>query len=207
MDFRPKPSSRALGRVGEVETHPSGIVMNYCSACGARVTVKVPEGDNRPRHVCTHCHTVHYENPRIVVGCVPWYEGRILICRRAIEPRLGYWTVPAGFLENGETLAEGAARECFEEANARARIGGLLSIINVPYAHQVHVLFRATLDQPEFGAGAESLEVKLVTPDEIPWHDIAFRSIEFGLKAFLSDRENNLETVHTESLYPVDHSH
>ena len=179
--------------------------MNYCQSCGAPVRAQIPDGDNRVRHVCTQCHTIHYDNPRIVVGCVPEYDGRILLCRRAIEPRLGLWTVPAGFLENGETLAEGAARECWEEANARVTIGSLLSIINVTYAHQVHVLYRARMATAEYGAGSESLEVKLVTPAEIPWADLAFRSIEFGLKAYLTDRHNHTETVHTESLYPLYH--
>jgi ADP-ribose pyrophosphatase YjhB (NUDIX family) len=177
-------------------------IMNFCSSCGASVKLTIPAGDNRPRFVCSQCQTVHYENPRIVVGCVPEYQGKILICKRAIEPRLGFWTVPAGFLENGETLEAGAQRECYEEALADVTIGSLLSVINVTYAHQVHVLFRATLNKPVFGAGSESLEVKLVSEAEIPWADIAFRSIDFGLKRYFDDRVNQHERVHMESLFP-----
>ena len=119
--------------------------MNFCSQCGAKVQLRIPPGDHLPRFVCEACGTVHYQNPRLVVGCVPEHEGRILLCRRAIEPRRGYWTVPAGFMENGETLQEAAARECYEEALARVQIGSLLSVVHVLHAEQVHVFFRATL--------------------------------------------------------------
>jgi ADP-ribose pyrophosphatase YjhB (NUDIX family) len=173
--------------------------MNFCSNCGSRVAFRVPPGDQLPRFVCDSCGTIHYQNPRIVVGCVPVHEGRILICRRAIEPRLGYWTVPAGFMENGESLQQGAARECQEEALADVEIGSLLSLVSILGAHQVHVFFRATLRTPEFGAGPESLEVKLVTPEEIPWGDIAFQSTTFSLQKYLADlaagRENQHLTV------------
>ena len=121
----------------------------------------MPEGDHRPRHVCTGCGTVHYQNPKIVAGCVPEHEGRILLCRRAIEPRHGYWTIPAGFMENGETTQDAARRESLEEALAEVEIGSLLAVVHVLHADQVHVMFRARLPQPEFGAGAESLEVML----------------------------------------------
>src|SRR5690348_14599493 len=140
--------------------------MNFCTQCGARLEFRVPTGDHLARHVCDTCGTVHYQNPRLVVGCVPEYQGRILLCRRAIEPRRGYWTVPAGFYENGETLQHGAARECQEEALAAVEVGSLLSIVHVLHAQQVHVFFRATLREPQFGAGPESLEVRLVAPEE-----------------------------------------
>jgi ADP-ribose pyrophosphatase YjhB (NUDIX family) len=159
--------------------------MKFCSECGTAVEVRVPDGDHLPRLVCPSCATVHYQNPKVVVGCVPEYEGRLLLCKRAIEPRHGYWTIPAGFMENGETLQAGAARECWEEALARVEIGSLLAIANVVHAHQVHVFFRARLPRPEYGAGAESLEVALYRPDEIPWPEIAFPSTEFALRRYL----------------------
>jgi ADP-ribose pyrophosphatase YjhB (NUDIX family) len=170
--------------------------VNFCSHCGQPVTLRVPEGDNRPRHVCASCGTIHYRNPKIVVGCVPEWQGRILICRRAIEPRLGYWTIPAGFLENGETLHTGAERESREEALARVEIGSLLAVVSVLYAEQVHITFRAALPQPKFGVGEESLEVKLVDEAEIPWKDIAFASVEFALRRYFSDRSAGLEGLH-----------
>jgi ADP-ribose pyrophosphatase YjhB (NUDIX family) len=170
--------------------------MNFCNQCGSRVSLRIPPGDHLPRHICDACGTIHYQNPRVVVGCVPEYEGRILICKRAIEPRLGFWTIPAGVMENGETLQQGAARECQEEALADVEIGSLLSLVSVLGAHQVHVFFRATLREPEFGAGPESLEVKLVTEDEIPWADIAFPSTRFALERYLDDRRAGREDHH-----------
>jgi ADP-ribose pyrophosphatase YjhB (NUDIX family) len=170
--------------------------MNFCSNCGSRVALRIPPGDERPRFVCDSCGTIHYQNPRIVVGCVPEHEGRILICRRAIEPRLGYWTVPAGFMENGESLQQGAARECHEEALADVEIGSLLALVSLISVHQVHVFFRAKLRTPAFGAGPESLEVKLVTPEEIPWNDIAFQSTTFALQHWLADRAAGREDYH-----------
>jgi len=159
--------------------------MNFCSACGQAVHSTVPDGDNRPRFVCTSCGTVHYENPKLVVGCVPEYQGRILLCRRAIQPRQGYWTVPAGFMENGETLAEAALRETWEEALARVELGELFALVDVLQAAQVHVFFRARLATPEFGAGTESLECRLVAPAEIPWEELAFPSIRIALETWL----------------------
>ena len=171
--------------------------MKYCSQCGQPVELRVPEGDNLPRHVCPACSAIHYQNPKIVVGCVPEFEGRILLCKRAIEPRLGYWTFPAGFMENGETLQAAAARESWEEALARVEIGSLLAVVNVVHAHQVHVMFRARLPVPEFGAGSESLEVDLYRPEDIPWGEIAFPSIEFALRRYLDDRSRGVEGLHT----------
>lgn len=170
--------------------------MNFCSNCGHGVEIRVPEGDHLPRHVCPSCHTIHYQNPKIVVGCVPEHEGRILLCTRAIEPRLGYWTFPAGFMENGETLQAAAARECWEEALARVEIGSLLAVVNVVHAHQVHVMFRAHLPEPVFGVGTESLHAGLYREDEIPWDDIAFPSIEFALRRYLEDRARGVSDYH-----------
>lgn len=174
--------------------------MNFCPQCGARVEFRIPPGDHLARHVCDACGTIHYQNPRLVVGCVPEHAGRILLCRRAIEPRRGYWTVPAGFMENGETLQQAAARESQEEALAQVEIGSLLSMVHVLHAQQVHVFFRATLREPSFGAGPESLEVELVHPQEIPWPELAFPSTEFTLRRYLEDRAAGVEPHHFTSL-------
>jgi len=164
--------------------------MKYCSNCGDRVAQKVPEGDTKTRWVCGACEIVHYQNPKIVVGCVPEIDGRILLCKRAIEPRYGYWTVPAGFMEIGETIAEGAARETLEEACAEVEIGHLFASVDVPEAGQVHLFFTARL-VGDFAAGHETLEAELYSRDEIPWDDIAFRSGHFALKKYLDDAGSN----------------
>ena len=174
--------------------------MNFCCHCGQPVALTVPAGDHLPRHVCTGCGAVHYQNPKIVAGCVPEYQGRILLCRRAIEPRRGYWTIPAGFMENGETTQDAARRESIEEALADVEIGSLLAVVHVLHADQVHVMFRARLPKPEFGAGAESLEVALVGEADIPWHDIAFRSVDFALRRYLEDRRKGAEGHHFTTL-------
>src|SRR5256885_2761069 len=142
---------------------------DVCSSDLAPVRLRVPEGDTLPRYVCEACGTIHYQNPRLVVGCVPEHEGRILLCRRAIEPRRGYWTVPAGFLENGETLQQAAARESLEEALAQVTVGSLLSVVHVLHAEQVHVFFRASLPAARFGAGAARPEGVLGAPARSPW--------------------------------------
>jgi ADP-ribose pyrophosphatase YjhB (NUDIX family) len=164
--------------------------MKFCSICGHPVAKKTPDGDNRERWVCDSCNTTHYQNPNIVVGCVPEYQGSILLCRRAIEPRYGYWTVPAGFMELGETLAEGAARETLEEACATVEIGHLFASVDVVDAGQVHVFFSGNL-VGGFGVGEETLETALFTPDEIPWGDLAFRSGRFALEKYLEDAGRN----------------
>ena len=160
--------------------------MKYCTSCGETVTRKIPEGDNRRRWVCSSCGTVHYQNPRIVVGCVPERDGRVLLCKRAIEPRHGYWTVPAGFMELGETMQEGAARETLEEACAKVTIGRLFATVDVIEAGQVHVFFTAELEG-DFEPGPESLAVNMFSRDEIPWDDIAFRSGRFALEKYFAD--------------------
>jgi ADP-ribose pyrophosphatase YjhB (NUDIX family) len=170
--------------------------MKYCAECGHAVEQKVPAGDHLPRYVCPDCGTVHYQNPKIVAGCVPEYQGRILLCRRAIEPRHGYWTIPAGFMENGETTQEAARRESLEEACAHVEIGSLLAVVHVLHADQVHVMFRAALPKPEFAAGAESLEVMLCDEADVPWQDIAFRSVDFALRRYFDDRRRNVEAHH-----------
>ena len=170
--------------------------MKFCSVCGQPVESRIPPGDHRPRFVCTACATVHYENPRIIAGCVPEWEGRILLCKRAIEPRRGFWTIPAGFMENGEAVQDAASREAEEEALANVEIGSLLSVVNVLRAHQVHITFRARLLDTNFGVGEESLEVGLYEESEIPWADIAFLSVEFALRRYLEDRRNGVERLH-----------
>ena len=165
------------------------IPINFCNYCGYKVTITIPEGDNRERHVCLECGEIHYQNPKIVAGCLPVWEDRILICKRAIEPRRGYWTIPAGFMENDETIEEGAMRETWEEALAEVDDLHLYQIFNVTRVNQIYMLFRANLKDPEgFGAGPESLEVKLVEEQDIPWDDIAFRVIEQTLKRFFEER-------------------
>jgi ADP-ribose pyrophosphatase YjhB (NUDIX family) len=141
-----------------------------------------------PRFVCTSCNMVHYKNPLLVLGCVPEWQNQILLCRRAIEPRRGFWTVPAGFMENGETMQQAAARECYEEALAVVEVGSLLAVVNVTRANQVHVMFRAKLLEPKFAPGPESLEVALYDEARIPWSELAFASGEYALRQYFADR-------------------
>jgi ADP-ribose pyrophosphatase YjhB (NUDIX family) len=168
----------------------TGMGMKYCSHCGAQVELQVPEGDNRPRFTCGECGSIHYQNPKVVVGSIPVWEDRVLLCRRAIEPRYGFWTLPAGFMENGETTQEGAARETLEEANARVEIGGLYSLFNLPHIDQIYLLFRSRLLDLEFSPGDESLEVDLFREAEIPWEEIAFPVVRETLKLFFDDAKN-----------------
>ena len=171
--------------------------MKFCSECGAPVALRIPPGDERPRFVCATCDLVHYQNPKLVVGCVPEADdGRIVLCKRAIEPRVGFWTIPAGFMENGETLQQAAARESHEEALADVEIGSLLGIANVTQAHQVHVFFRARLRSPNIAPGPESLDVMFAHEHEVPWQDIAFPSTEFALRRYFEDRAANREGHH-----------
>lgn len=170
--------------------------MKFCAECGQPVALKIPDGEHLERHVCTACGTIHYQNPKIVAGCVPQLGSRILLCKRAIEPRRGYWTIPAGFMENGEALQDAAVRESMEEALARVAIGSLLAIVSVLRAHQVHIVFRAQLLDSNFGVGAESLEVGLYEESAIPWSEIAFMSVEFALRSFFADRRAGLEQPH-----------
>lgn len=174
--------------------------MKFCSSCGATVSFRIPPDDNRERFVCDSCQTVHYQNPRMVVGTIPVWGDQILLCRRAIEPRYGYWTLPAGFMENGETVAEGSRRETTEEAGATIELQGLYTMIDVPFIEQVHIFFRARLLNLDFDPGPESLEVKLFRADEIPWQDLAFRTVAKTLKLYLQDRETGDFPVHNLAL-------
>jgi ADP-ribose pyrophosphatase YjhB (NUDIX family) len=167
-------------------------LIKFCNSCGKPVNHRIPEGDTFTRAVCDACAHIQYENPKIVVGCIPVLGERILICRRAIEPRYGLWTLPAGFMENEETAAEGAMREALEEAHARVAIDDLYTVFSVPHISQVHMMFRARLLNEDFGAGVESLEVRLVTADEIPWHELAFTVVRRTLEHFLEDRKRGV---------------
>jgi ADP-ribose pyrophosphatase YjhB (NUDIX family) len=166
-------------------------MMKFCSECAHPVSLKVPPDDNRLRFVCSHCNMIHYENPKLVVGSIPvWQQdGKIsvLLCRRAIEPRYGYWTLPAGFMENGETTSQAALRETSEEAGASIELHELFSMINVAHVDQVHLFYRATLNNLDYVAGIESLEVALFDEASIPWEDIAFQTTSQTLKFFFSD--------------------
>lgn len=186
-----------------VERMPRRPEIRYCSACGSPVTRRVPEGDTHPRHVCEACGTIHYQNPKVVTGCIPEHEGRVLLCRRAIEPRYGLWTLPAGFMENGETVAEAAARETLEEARARVRDLELYAVFSLPHIDQVYVMYRGRLDPPEFAPGAESLEVRLMDETEIPWEALAFPVIAETLRRYFADRRASRFRVHHAAIVPT----
>jgi len=169
---------------------PAPPAIKFCSACGSdRIERRIPEGDTLPRFVCAACAAIHYQNPKIVVGCLPEWEDQVLLCRRAIEPRHGLWTLPAGFLENGETVVAGAVRETLEEASARVEVGELYTMISLPHISQVYMMFRAQLVDRSFGPGAESLDVRLFDEDSIPWEDLAFRTIGRTLRNYFLDRK------------------
>ena len=175
--------------------------MKFCSECAHPVTVAIPEGDNRPRYVCTQCGTIHYQNPKMVIGSIPVWEKsgeqdgefKVLLCKRAIEPRYGYWTLPAGFMENEETTGQAAVRETEEEAGANVELGNLFTLLNVAHVHQVHLFYLARLLDLDFAAGIESLDVRLFAEDEIPWDDLAFPTIRTTLELFFADRRKVLE--------------
>jgi ADP-ribose pyrophosphatase YjhB (NUDIX family) len=165
--------------------------MKFCSECAHPVTLKIPPDDSRQRFVCDYCHTIHYQNPKLVVGTLPVWnkegETKILLCRRAIEPRYGFWTLPAGFMENDETTSQAALRETKEESGANIELHELFSMLNVPHVNQVHLFYRATLLDLNYFAGTESLEVALLSESEIPWDEIAFQTSYHTLKFFFSE--------------------
>jgi len=164
--------------------------MNFCSNCGQPVTQRTPPGDDRSRFFCESCGVVHYQNPKLVVGCIPEIEDQILLCRRGIEPAYGKWTLPAGYLENGESVAAGAKRETREEAQARVEILAPYALYNICHVDQIYLMFRARLIDKRFQAGSESLEVKLFSKNDIPWQEIAFRVITATLFQYFDDRRN-----------------
>jgi len=175
--------------------------MNFCSNCGSKdLTELIPKGDNRPRIICQNCDRIHYFNPKVVVGCLPVWEDKVLLCKRAIPPCKGKWNVPAGYLENGETAEEGAMREVWEEAEAKVEILGVLAIYSLPSVSQVYIHFLGKLGTLQFGVGIESLDTQLFTEAEIPWEDIAFTSSTFALKQYFSDRKLGKRQAHISSL-------
>ncbi len=171
--------------------------MNFCSHCGAPVTVRIPAGDSHPRHVCAACGAIHYQNPKVVVGCIPQWQDKVLLCKRAIEPCHGLWTLPAGFLENDETTIQGALRETLEEAGARVEMLDLHTLFNLPHVNQVYVMFRGNLLDTDFGPGEESLEVALYEEKDIPWGELAFPVIEQTLRLYFQDRKSGKFSIHT----------
>jgi ADP-ribose pyrophosphatase YjhB (NUDIX family) len=174
--------------------------MKFCSNCASPVVKRAPPGDSLPRWVCDRCGEIHYENPRLVVGSIPEYEDKVLLCRRAIEPRYGYWTLPAGFMENDETTAQGALRETLEEAGARVELDAPFSMISVPRVNQVHLFYRARVLELGFKPGEETLEVALWEESNIPWPEIAFRTVGLTLKRWFADRASGAFGFHAEDL-------
>lgn len=171
--------------------------MKFCSQCGHPVVLAIPPGDHVERHVCSHCGAVHYHNPKVIVACIPeWEDGRILMCKRNIEPRLGKWTFPAGFMELHETSGAGAAREALEESLGAVQITDLMAVIDVPHVSQLYVVHRARLLKAEFGPTPESSEVRLMREDEIPWDEIAFPTIWHSLRFFFADRAKGVRGFH-----------
>ncbi len=170
--------------------------MNYCSSCGEKVHLIIPDGDNRLRYVCVSCHTIHYQNPKIVTGCIAQWQDKILLCKRAIEPKHGLWTLPAGFMENEESNMQGAARETAEEANARVENMQLFCVFSIAHINQVYTMYRGDLIDGEASAGEESLEVALVTENETPWQNIAFHVVDETLKRYYQDRKQGHFNTH-----------
>ncbi len=177
--------------------------MKFCSQCGGTITEMIPEGDNRLRFVCGVCETIHYQNPRIVAGCLPVLDGQVLLCKRAIEPRRGYWTLPAGFMENGETVQQAAERETREEACAKVTALQLYTLFDLPHINQVYMFFRAELVDNGFRAGDETLEVRLFKQADIPWSELAFPTVGRTLEYFFADRVQQTFPVRNEAIEPM----
>jgi ADP-ribose pyrophosphatase YjhB (NUDIX family) len=171
--------------------------IRFCRACGTAVAYRIPPDDNRERAVCPACGTVHYENPLNVVGTVPTWGEQVLLCRRAIEPRRGLWTLPAGFLELGETSGQGALRETMEEAGAQVQLGPLFTVLDVVRVGQIHLFYRATMTSPDLDPGPESLEARLFDEADVPWDELAFRTVRETLRLFFADRRRGEFVVHT----------
>ena len=171
--------------------------MRFCPSCAEPVALRIPEGDDRERHVCSGCGDVHYANPKIVTGCLVTAGDRVLLARRAIPPRHGFWTLPAGYMENGETSADGAVRETWEEAHANVELDGLYALFNLPHINQVYMFYRGRLVDGAFGAGPESLEVTLFDADAIPWDELSFPVVRDTLRYWLTDRQRGEYPVRT----------
>ena len=171
--------------------------MKFCSECGHATNMETPIGDNRKRDVCVNCDAIYYQNPKIITGCIPVFEERVLLCRRAIEPRLGFWTLPAGFMENDETCLEAALRECAEEANVHIDNPIFCGLFDLTHINQVYLFYRGYISNGSFSPGIESLEVKLFKEHEIPWQDLAFPIIELMLKHHFEDMKISHTGVRT----------
>ena len=176
--------------------------MNYCSQCGQPVELRIPEGDNLPRHVCTACQAIHYQNPKIVAGCIAEWEDQILLCKRAIEPRQGLWTLPAGFMENRESTQQAALRETWEEARAHVAIASLYAVYSIPHISQVYMVFRGALQGPSYAPGPESLAVELFREQDIPWEALAFPVMEKTLRQYFADRKlgQHQDSIHVSEI-------
>ena len=179
---------------------PNPRTLHYCTQCANPLARIIPPDDNRVRDVCLQCGSVHYQNPRNVVGVVPIWGDKILLCRRAIEPRYNTWTLPAGFMELKESTSEGAMREADEEAGAHLELGQLFTVIDVPEAGQVHVYYLAKVISPELNPGSESLEARFFDFDEIPWDNLSFRTVSTTIEHYLADRKKGQFAVHQYSL-------
>ncbi len=177
--------------------------MNFCSHCGYQLTRQIPEGDDRERHVCSECSTIHYQNPKIITGCLPVHEDKVLLCKRAIDPRSGLWTLPAGFMENGESVEQGALRESWEEARLLLKNQSLYQVFSLPHISQVYMFYLAEIADLNFGPGPESLEVELFHLEDIPWNELAFPVVKSTLKDYLSDREQNHFPVRNQVIEPM----
>lgn len=174
--------------------------MNFCTNCGGATAEKIPLGDHQVRRVCTQCSYIHYVNPKVICGALALWENKVLLCRRAIEPRYGLWTLPAGYMELFETMEQGAARETREEAEAEVEIQQLYCMYNIPRIGQIYILFKANLAEGKFGAGEETIESRLFTEEEIPWNDLAFPSVERTLRHYFEDRKTGQFATHLETL-------
>ncbi|WP_347883595.1 NUDIX hydrolase [Pseudomonas aestiva] len=177
--------------------------MKHCNHCGGLLEARIPAGDKRMRLVCSQCGAVHYQNPRVVAGCLATWEGKVLLCQRAIEPRQGYWTLPAGFMENGETTTEAAARETFEEAGAQVQGLELYTLFDLPHIDQIYMLFRGELVDGRFAVGEESLDVRLLDEADIPWSSLAFPTITRTLECFFADRRRGEFSLRHEGMAPM----
>jgi len=171
--------------------------MNYCSHCGSQVEHKIPEGDNRLRYICTHCELIHYQNPRVIAGCIAEYENKVLLCTRAIEPRYGLWTLPAGFMENHETTLQAALRETHEEASAELTETRLFCTYSIPHISQVYMMYRGQLVNGFAAPGVESLQTQLFSEAQIPWDKLAFPVVAESLKLYFADKNTGQFHVHS----------
>lgn len=179
--------------------------MKFCSGCGHTVILKKIPDDTHPRFFCENCKTIHYQNPNVVVGCLPIWQDQVMLCRRAIEPRRNYWNLPGGYLENGETVEEGAIREVWEEAGIKVKVISLHAVFSIPKINQIYMHFLAEMPNLIYAAGVESMEVKMFEEADVPWKEIAFSSSTFSLEKYFLDRKNGERQVHLGNYtYPID---